>query len=251
MVGWRPNCYKRCGNRIFAGTDTALPGGGSGPARQVPNVDVTVVELATDGRPLSTADVLLSPRYPDGKVVPVDTNLATDQVRWRYWDDSEWDRQNGQGSRDVLPGLEKAPIDYMSPYPASILKLMVGYGILRLVDRGQLSLDQTYSYEPTLPDGFCGGSVSRKVRQFFDDMITVSSDASTCALIQVLRDHGGIDALNNQFTQLGMPTLKLVGGGSPARTWARWTPRSCCCSFPAGPAHYGPRQAEEPSRPRS
>ncbi|WP_279582365.1 serine hydrolase [Fodinicola feengrottensis] len=212
---------------------------------------MTVVELATDGRPLSTADVLLSPRYPDGKVVPVDTNLATDQVRWRYWDDSEWDRQNGQGSRDVLPGLEKAPIDYMSPYPASILKLMVGYGILRLVDRGQLSLDQTYSYEPTLPDGFCGGSVSRKVRQFFDDMITVSSDASTCALIQVLRDHGGIDALNNQFTQLGMPTLKLVGGGSPARTWARWTPRSCCCSFPAGPAHYGPRQAEEPSRPRS
>jgi hypothetical protein len=184
----------------------------SGLARQVPNVDVTVIELATDGRALSTADALLSPRYPDGIVVPLDKNLATDKVRWRYWNDAEWDGHHGQGTRDVLSGRQSAPIDYMSPYPASILKLMVGFGILKLVDRGQLSLEQNYSYRPDQPDNFCGGSVTRKVRQFFDDMITVSSDASTCALIQVLRDHGGIDALNNQFSALGMPTLKLVGG---------------------------------------
>src|SRR4051812_5744235 len=81
--------------------DTTPPGGGE-PARihQMPNLDVAVVELAPDGQAVSAANVLLSPRYPDGAVVPLDANLCTDQVRWRCWDDDEWDLRGGDGTID-------------------------------------------------------------------------------------------------------------------------------------------------------
>ena len=36
----------------------------------------------------------------------------------------------------------------MAPYPASLFKIIVAFRIMRLVDLGQLSLDQTYTYHP-------------------------------------------------------------------------------------------------------
>ena len=36
----------------------------------------------------------------------------------------------------------------MAPYPASLFKLIVAFRIMRLVDLGQLSLDETYTYLP-------------------------------------------------------------------------------------------------------
>jgi ABC transporter len=110
------------------------------PIHQTPNLDVAVIDLDPAGRARSAADVLLSPRYPHGVPVPLDGNLSTDQVRWRWWDDAEWNHHHGQGTRDVLPGREQAPLDFTSPYPASVLKLMVGFAVLRLVDAGRVSL---------------------------------------------------------------------------------------------------------------
>jgi hypothetical protein len=179
---------------------------------QTPNVDTTVIELDGAGRPLAAGTVLLSPQYPQGKVVKLDANLATDQVRWRQWDDATWDNNGGQGTVDVLPGRENAPIDFMSPYPASVLKLMAGFGILQLIDRGELSLDDTYAYAPVgTPSSLCGPAKTATVGQFFDLMITVSSNPSACALIKLLHDRGAIDGLNQTFADLGMPTLRLVG----------------------------------------
>ncbi len=36
----------------------------------------------------------------------------------------------------------------MAPYPASLFELIVAFRIMRLVDMGQLSLDDTYSWIP-------------------------------------------------------------------------------------------------------
>ncbi|MGH3741258.1 MAG: serine hydrolase [Micromonosporaceae bacterium] len=186
-------------------------GGGPQLIHQMPNLDVTVIRLSDDGAPAGAADVLLSPHYPDGKVVPLDENLSTDQVRWRFWSDSEWDHNGGQGTVDVAPGHEDAPIDFMSPYPASVIKLMVGYGVLRLVDQGEISLDETYAFQPTGTNPMCAGDAKKPIRTFFDEMITVSRNQSTCALVKLLHDHGAVDALNQHFVDLGLQMLRLVG----------------------------------------
>jgi hypothetical protein len=178
---------------------------------QTPNVDAAVIELDDAGRPREAAQVLLSPQYPRGVIVPLDANMSTEQVRWRWWDDTEWDVNKGQGTRDVLPGRENASIDFTSPYPASVLKLMVGFGVLRMVDEKIVSLDDDYAYRPVTTRPACGGAVTKPIRQFFDEMITVSVNESTCALIKLIHDHGEMDELNRTFADLGMPTLKLTG----------------------------------------
>ncbi|MCW2611741.1 MAG: hypothetical protein JWM15_2987 [Cryptosporangiaceae bacterium] len=188
--------------------------GAAAPVRihQTPNLDVAVIELRANGRARAAADVLLSPQYPDGKVVPLDKNLSTDQVRWRRWDDAEWDDNHGRGTVDAVPGRANAPIDFMSPYPASVLKLMVGFGILQLVDRGAIALDESYRFDPTgAPNDYCGGIVTKPIRRFFDEMITVSKNESTCALIKLLHDHDAMDPLNQEFQDLGLSMLQLVG----------------------------------------
>ncbi|MEV8440622.1 serine hydrolase [Actinosynnema sp. NPDC051121] len=182
------------------------------PLHQTPNLDLAVIELDRRGRPTAMADVLLSPQYPNGVVVPLDKRrLSTDQVRYRWWDDTEWDVNGGRGTRDVLPGREHAPIDFSSPYPASVLKLMVGFGVLRLADQGRVDLDAVYHYRPVTPHPVCGGPSDKAVRQLFDEMITKSQNESTCALIKLIHDLRAWDEVNGTFAELGMPTLMVTG----------------------------------------
>ncbi|GAA1312507.1 hypothetical protein GCM10009634_80710 [Saccharothrix xinjiangensis] len=191
------------------------------PLHQTPNLDIAVIRLGPLGKPAAVADVLLSPQHPQGVAVPVDAReLATDQVRYRWWDDTEWDVNGGRGTRDVLPGREGAPIDFSSPYPASVLKLMVGFGVLRLADAGRVDLDGTYAYQPTAPNAACGGAQGKTVRAFFDEMITKSQNESTCALIKMIHDLNAWDEVNRTFAELGMPTL-MVTGTNPANG-GRW-----------------------------
>ncbi len=182
------------------------------PIHQTPNVDATVIALSRLGTPIAAANVLLSPQHPHGKIIPLDANLSTDQVRWRAWSDSTWDTNGGQGTVDALPGRENAPIDFMAPYPASVLKLMVGYGVLRLVDRGVISLDDEYAFDRTgAPNNACGPNVTKKISTFFDEMQTISKNESTCAMIKLLHDHDAVAPLNQHFADLGLPMLQLNG----------------------------------------
>jgi len=193
------------------------------PIHQTPQLDATVIKLDRAGRPVAAADVLLSPQYPNGKIIPLDANLSTTQVRWRQWDDATWDNNNAQGTVDIVPGRESAPVDFMSPYPASVLKLMVAFGILRMVDAGELSLSDTYAYTPVgTPSSLCGAArAATPITQLFDEMITVSSNPSTCALIKLMHDRGKIDGLNQTFVDLGLPTLRLKGTNpNTGGTWA-------------------------------
>jgi CubicO group peptidase (beta-lactamase class C family) len=144
-------------------------------------------------------------------VVPVDANFHTTAVRWRQWDDQGWYINYGQGSVDVVAGREDAALDFMSPYPASVLKLMVNFGVLRLVDQGAVKLDDVYAYQPTTTSALCGAASSNTVRGYIDASLTWSSNAASCALIKLLWDHNAVDGLNQQFQTLGLETLHLAG----------------------------------------
>lgn len=202
--------------RIYA-TDTSSPQ----PIVQQPQVDATVLELDKAGRIISSGTVLMSPQYPHGIVVPVDQNFHTSDVRWRQWDDSGWYTNHAQGTIDVVPGRENAPIDFMLPYPASVLKLMVNFGVLRLVDSGEISLDDTYDYQPTQASSLCGPASSNTIRGYIDASLTWSSNGASCALIKLLWDRGAIAGLNQEFQDLGLETLQLEGT-DPA-TGGGWT----------------------------
>jgi CubicO group peptidase (beta-lactamase class C family) len=191
------------------------------PISQQPQIDLTVIELNELGRPVSSGTVLMSPQYPDGKVVPVDRNLHTTDVRWRQWDDAGWYANRGQGTIDIVSGRENASIDFMSPYPASVLKLMVAFGVLRLVDQGQISLDDTYHYEPVAPiSSLCGPASSNTIRGYLDAALTWSSNNGACAMVKLLHDRGAIDGLNQTFQDLGLETLQLKN--TNPGTGGRW-----------------------------
>ncbi|WP_433330336.1 serine hydrolase [Spirillospora sp. CA-294931] len=191
------------------------------PIVQQPQVDATVIELDRRGRPVSSGTALMSPLYPKGVAVPVDGNLSTKDVRWRQWDDKGWYANKGQGTLDVVPGRENAPVDHMLNYPASVLKLIVNFGVLRLVDQGKIKLDSTYDYRPTASSSLCGGPTSKTVGQYMDESITFSSNPSSCALVKLLHDRAAIDPLNQVFQDLGLETLQLKGT-NPANG-GRWS----------------------------
>ncbi|GAA0352805.1 class A beta-lactamase-related serine hydrolase [Actinoallomurus spadix] len=187
---------------------------------QQPQVDVTVIELDKKGRPVSSGTVLMSPQYKDGVVVPVDKNLRTTAVRYRLWNDTEWDANNGRGTTDTVPGRENAPIDFMEPYPASIIKLTVGFGILQLVDKGVIKLSDTYAYTPTKASDRCEGATTRTIGEYFDRMITISDNGATCSLIKLMHEHGGVDWLNQRFQELGLDMLQLKGTDPANGDWS-------------------------------
>ncbi|MEV4758418.1 serine hydrolase [Micromonospora sp. NPDC049559] len=180
------------------------------PISQQPQIDATVLELDAAGRIVSSGTVLMSPQYAHGVVVPVDANHHTTAVRYRQWDDAGWYTNHAQGTIDIVPGRENAPLDFMSPYPASVLKLMVTFGVLHLVDQGVVGLDDTYDYRPTTISSLCGDASSNTIRGYIDASLTVSSNAASCALIKLLWDHDAVTWLNQRFQDLGLETLRLA-----------------------------------------
>ena len=193
------------------------------PIAQQPQIDATILDLDKARRIISSGTVLMSPQYPQGIVIPVGRNLATDQVNWTEWDDLGWYTNHGVGTVDVVPGLQDAPVQFMLPYPASVLKLMVAFGVLRLADQGAITLDETYDYQPTSTTSvsLCGNASGNTVRGYLDASLTESSDPASCALIKLLSDHDAIAPLNQEFQDLGLQTLQLQGT-NPA-TGGHWT----------------------------
>jgi hypothetical protein len=70
-----------------------------------------------------------------------------------------------------------------------------------------------YTFDPTAQHGsHCGNPRDRvTLGEFFQEMILVSSNEATCALIKFLHEHDAIDPLNKKFVELGLPMLQLVG----------------------------------------
>jgi hypothetical protein len=208
------------------------------PAPQVtysPHVDVAVIELDRTGRAVAAANVQQSRDFPNGRIVPLGRDLRALGTDFRSWDLSRWDDLTPEefATTPYPPGSALVPgtrgVPFMSPYPASTFKLLVAVQVLRLVDRGRLSLSQRTVNQS--PGAACieGGSLPTAgdeptVAQALDSMITFSDNTSTCLLLQQLHVLGQLDPssnkLNSAFARLGLPTLQV--NGTDPLTGARW-----------------------------
>lgn len=203
------------------------------PVANVPNVDIAVIQLDRNGGAIGAANVLLSRDYPQGQLVPIDQSYGTSAVRWRRWDIARWDggtysSANGKqlttkgwtdnplltSADDIVPGRESASYQFMSPYPASLFKLLVAYRIMRLVDAGSITLTQPYLYAETRE--------TRSVQGWLEPMIIYSDNTSTRALVKLLHDMNQVGAMNAEFRDLGLDTLQ-INNTDPA-TGGGWQP---------------------------
>lgn len=206
-----------------AGFEQVLDGKRGGlRIEHAPNVDVALIELDPEGRPLAVANVLLSRDYPEGVGVPVDrATLGTTSVRFTRWDLERWDGQKAwssePGKNDLIPGREKAPLSFMAPYPASLFKLLIAYRVMRLVDQGALNLDEPYRFIRDKDD-----KGKRPVRGWLEPMVVESDNTSTEALVKLLHERGWMEGLNAELAELGLGTLQ-VNGTSPV-TGRSWSP---------------------------
>ncbi|MBZ4421521.1 class A beta-lactamase-related serine hydrolase [Myxococcus sp. RHST-1-4] len=189
-----------------------------------PNVDVAVIELDKEGRPVAAANVLLSRDYPKGVAVPIDmTTWGTTAVRYTRWDLERWDGakdwSGATAEEDIVPGRQKARLRFMAPYPASLFKLLIAFRVMRLVDRGVVTLGQPWRFLRDTED-----KGERAVWQWLEPMVTESDNGSTEALVKLLHEKGEMAGLNAELAELGLGTLQ-VNGTSPV-TGRSWNPGS-------------------------
>jgi hypothetical protein len=93
-----------------------------------------------------------------------------------------------------------------------VFKLLIAVKILELVDRGVLGI----------ADRVVLGRRTRTTREWMADMITVSDDESTRALVKKLHDAGEEDGTNALFAALGLSSLQ-IHDTSP-ETGRNWQP---------------------------
>lgn len=198
------------------------------PAYALPNVDVSVIELGARGRVRGAADVLYDRDSPRGYQVRINPRtLSARGVQFAEWDGDRWDSQAawdaGPAPEDILVQPRRDAKQYMLAYPASVLKLMVGYSVLRLVDKGRLSLGQAITYHerngkscqygPSNPTGEdpppVADGATDTLRSWIDQMITVSDNFATCVLLQSINRTSGIEAPNRHFQALGLRTFRM------------------------------------------
>ena len=211
----------------------------AGTTKTMPNVDVAVIQLDSLGHMVDRANVMLSRDYTNGLLVPLDPNGGATSVRFRRWDIQRYDggtysSSNGKqetvkgwtnnpemtDADDIVPGRQDAPYQFMAPYPASSFKLMVGFRVMRLVDAGLTTLDTLYTYSPDAKDK--KKDITRAVRDWLNPMITYSDNTSARAMVKLLHDMNQIDAMNQEFRDLGLGTLQV--NGTSATTGGFWAP---------------------------
>ncbi len=182
----------------FGSTADARRGGAALDA--LPSVDLAVVDFAAAGGP-RWADVLLSREHPHGHVATiadgagavVDVRFDGD-VRDAALDSPAW-QPGADWSRLAFAPIAPAPqaqTRFVAPYPASLLKLLVGVGVGLAVDRRLLV---------GWPDAVA-------------PMLVASDNAATddcvaalhrCGVLTPARDH----ALNATFAAWGLSTLQV------------------------------------------
>jgi hypothetical protein len=199
------------------------------PAEFLPNVDVAVIELSRRGRVLGAANVLYDRDSPDGYQVEVDRRrLRATGVEFSAWDMERFNDAEtwaaGPAGSEVLQSPREVRKQFMTTYPASVLKIMVAHGVLRLVDQGKLELDdkvayaeragKTCGYGPSNPEGLdpapAADGATDTVAGWMDQMITVSDNFATCVLLQEIHDQGALKKVNGHFQRLGLSTLRML-----------------------------------------
>lgn len=194
-----------------------------------PNIDLAVILFPEDQDPIS-ANVLFSREFPEGHPVSWDPiTYQTTQIRWRKDTGSYWQNKTLSwtftDADDLTPGSEG--IDFISPYPASIFKLIVAAKILQQVETGTLSLDQILTYaHPTQSDP----PLVKSLREWLDSMLCWSDNVAAFLFLKQLHDLGEIQSqerdphlpcyerkrrvelnntLNSWMQDLGLTTLQI------------------------------------------
>jgi len=197
----------------FETTADSLQGGA--PLGWHPSLDLAVAVFPRGGAAPVCANVLFSREHPQGLVARFDGDLgAVNNIGFHA------DVRNAAGdSYAWLPGADWSRIDFpawfgqgprfVSPYPASLLKTMVAVGLGRLVDQDRSDW--------ALPLAHAGQT--RPVADWLYDMITVSSNEATSALVSHLHESGVIrrengrevqNELHDLFKAQGLPGLMIA-----------------------------------------
>lgn len=188
---------------------------GGAPLGLHPSIDLAVAVFPRGGGAPVAANVLFSREHPGGLVARFDGSCGSvanigfhADVRNAAGDSHAW-----------LPGADWSRIDFpawfgtgprfVAPYPASLLKLMVAVGVARLVDAGRSDWALPLSH----------GGLCRPVADWLAEMIDVSSNDATTALVAhlhargALRREGGAEVHNELqalFRTQGLPGLMLA-----------------------------------------
>jgi hypothetical protein len=191
----------------FEQTPDAMQDGA--PLAHFPSIDLAAVAFPRQAPPV-WANVLFSREHPQGVVADIgsdggpvrnirfDADVRDDhQNSVAWWPNADWQRLH------FPPLWGDGPHRFVAPYPASLAKLMVAVGVARAVDRQACSWDDAVDH---------GGTV-RSVAQHGEDMITVSGNNSTSALVAMLHRAGMLgtagDRLHDAFAMYGLPTLRF------------------------------------------
>ncbi len=198
----------------FASTADGLFG--KAPIGRFPSIDLAVVAFAEGRAPLA-ANVLFSREHPQGLVAAFadacgavrnihtlqdHTDAAGESYLWLPHTD--WQRV----PFSTLAGDRCAP-RVVAPYPASLLKVMVLTGIAHGIDGGRLQWGMPWEHD--------GQALA--VRDWAEDMIVVSSNRATSAMVALLHHAGLIrreahgeahNAVNALFAAAGLATLRLT-----------------------------------------
>ncbi|HET9977756.1 MAG TPA: hypothetical protein VFQ20_09990 [Burkholderiaceae bacterium] len=187
----------------FEQTEDALLGGA--PVRHMPSIDLAVIAFPRRAAPV-WANVLFSREHPQGLVAEIGADAgAVRNVRF------EADLQDGeQRSIAWLPDADwsrlpfkplsgSGPHRFVAPYPASLIKLMVAVGVARVVDDGRCGWDEALAFDGR----------TRAIADWCEDMLVVSCNQSTSALVALLHRWDAIAPLRTAFAQQGLHTLRL------------------------------------------
>lgn len=205
----------------FEITPDALQGGA--PLGWHPSVDLAVVVFPRGGGAPVGANVLFSREHPQGLVARFDGGLGAvnniafqADVRDARGDSFAW-LPGADWSRISFPAWFGRGPRFVSPYPASLLKTMVAVGAGLLVDSGRSDWALPLAYQDK----------TRPVADWLFDMITISSNEATSALVAHLHERGGIRRENGRevhnemqalFAAQGLPGL-MIANTQPDGGW--------------------------------
>lgn len=223
-----------------------------------PQIDVSVIAFQKGcKKAVVGGNVFFSRDFPEGVIAQFDkTTGEVSNVRMQRWTQERFDEgrviktapffeQTPHAWKapfppeDLInPAGQNAATNFMSPYPASVFKILVLTRVLNfLEEKGPLDgqLSQKFTYDFGTPDN--NDDVTLTIREYLDAMIQWSGNKATAAMIQFLHKNGQIvesevkdeagypaaaptvNTLNKLYADMGLPALQMNRTRSKDGLW--------------------------------
>ena len=186
---------------------------GGKPLAHFPSLDLAVVVFPPGEKPV-WANVLFSRDFPNGVIADI-SDYAGPVTNITYLKDQTdadgnsvaWSRESDWSAIQWAVLTEDGGQRFVSPYPASLIKLMVAVGVTRVVDAGQHAWDSPWDYSGD----------THTIAQWTDSMLVASNNEATNAMVALLHSAGLIhrqgaqeaNGLNQLFKNMGLSNLQL------------------------------------------